>query len=127
MLEGEGGLKKTQPVDQLLYRQAVVLSVITMISYLLLGIDSIIVVLFGGMIAIINTCIQKWHIMMAAKYAKADPEKNLARIYRCIAERWVMTLLLFAIGFSLLSDAMLLLITFTAMQFVVLFGNLNRA
>lgn len=121
------GLVQVEPINQLLKWQIIVLVITVLIIFLWQGQLAAIAVLFGGGIAVVNTCLQKWHLHAAAKYAKADASKNLGRAYRCVAERWLMTITLFAIGFSVLTNSFMLLAGFIAMQFVVLFGNLNRA
>ena len=77
--------------------------------------------------AIANTLMQKWHLLAAEKFAKADASMNLGRAYRCVAQRWALTIVLFAIGFSMLrSSSLMLLVGFIVAQVVALFGNYNR-
>jgi len=121
------GLVKVGPINQLLKRQIFVLVIISLVLLLLQGTTASIAILFGGGIAVINTCLQKWHLHAAARFAGADAGKNLGRAYRCIAERWLMTIVLFAIGFSILTLPLMLLSGFIVMQLIVLFGNFNRA
>jgi len=83
--------------------------------------------LYGGGIAVGNTLLQRWHLFAAAKTAKADADKNLGRAYRCVAERWVLTIVLFAIGFLVFVPAEMLLAGFVVAQIAVLFGHRNRA
>jgi len=98
-----------------------------LIVFVWLGKIASIAYLYGGGIAVVNTLLQKWHLFAAAKTAKADANMNLGRAYRCVAERWVLTLLLFAIGFSVFVTAEMLLAGFVVAQLVVLFGHYNRA
>ena len=77
--------------------------------------------------AIANTLLQRWHLLAAGEFAKADAGMNLGRAYRCIAQRWALTIVLFAIGFSMLRDSsLMLLVGFIVAQVVALFGNYNR-
>lgn len=121
------GLVRSGPINQLLKRQVIALVITVLIVFLWQGNGAAIAVLFGGSIAVINTGLQKWHLHAAARVARADAGKNLGRAYRCVAERWLMTMVLFAIGFSVLAESAMLLAGFIVMQFVVLFGHLNRA
>jgi ATP synthase protein I len=84
---------------------------------------------FGSFIAIGNTLLTKWHLHQAAKTAGAYANKNLQRAYRCVAERWLFTIALFAIGFGIFAFKPFPLFGgFAVTQMVVLvFGNLNRA
>ena len=121
------GLVHIEPINHLLKWQIIVLALTVFIIFLWQGYLAAVAMLFGGSIAVINTCLQKWHLHAAVKYARADASKNLGRVYRCVAERWLMTVTMFVIGFSVLANSFILLAGFIAMQFVVLFGNLNRA
>lgn len=120
-------LVRAQPINRLLKLQLVVLVVTSLAFLLFQDVDSVLAYLFGGTIALLNTLLQKIHLYAAAKYAKADANKNLGRAYRCIAERWLLTIVLFAIGFLVFIPAESMLIAFIVMQVVVLFGNYNRA
>ena len=59
-------------------------------------------VLFGGGIVIINTLLLHWHHRRAARTAGIDVGKNMRIMYRAAAERFVITLALFAIGLGIL-------------------------
>ncbi len=121
------GLVRAEPINRLLKWQIVALVITAFLIFLWQGLLASIAVSFGAAIAVINTCLQKWHLHAAAKFAGADAGKNLGRAYRCVAERWIMTIVLFAIGFSVLTEDAWIVAGFAVMQFVVLFGNLNRA
>lgn len=121
------GLVRSEPINRLLKWQIITLVITALILFLWQGLLASIAVSFGAAIAVINTCLQKWHLHAAARFAGADAGKNLGRAYRCVAERWIMTIVLFAIGFSVITESILIMAGFIVMQFVVLFGNLNRA
>ena len=121
------GLVRVEPINHLLKLQIIALVITVSIIFLWQGMAASIAYCFGGGIAIANTLLQRWHLLAAAKFAKADAGKNLGRVYRCVAERWALTIILFAIGFSVLKpSAMMLLVGFIVAQVIVLFGNYNR-
>jgi len=120
-------LVRAQPINQLLKMQVVVLVITSLIVFFVRDNTNSLSFLYGGMIAVLNTLLQRWHLSASAKFAKADASKNLGRAYRCIAERWVMTIVLLAIGFKVLVPIEMMLAGFIAMQSVVLFGNYSRA
>lgn len=121
------GLVQVGPINQLLKKQVITLVITSLIIFLWQGYGASIAYLYGGGIAVVNTLLQRWHLYAAAKFAGADASKNLGRAYRCIAERWALTILLFAIGFVVIEPPIMLLAGFIVAQIVVLFGNLNRA
>jgi ATP synthase protein I len=121
------GLVKSEPINRLLKLQLTTLTVTVLVVFLLQGKWSGIAYLYGGSIALVGTLLQKWHLFAAAKYAGADAGKNLGRAYRCVAERWALTIVMFAIGFSMLTPALMLIVGFIVVQVVVLFVNLKRA
>jgi ATP synthase protein I len=120
-------LVRAQPINHLLKMQFMVLVITSLIVLCFHEINSVIAYLYGGVIAVFNTLLQRKHLYAAAKYAKADASKNLGRAYRCIAERWMLTIVLFAVGFLVLIPVKSMLAAFIIMQMVVLFGNYNRA
>ncbi|MBT3506040.1 MAG: ATP synthase subunit I [Piscirickettsiaceae bacterium] len=121
------GLVKAGPINQLLKWQSVTLAITVLIVFVWQGQTASIAYLYGGGIAVGNTLLQKWHLLAAAKTAKADASMNLGRAYRCVAERWALTIVLFAIGFTVFVPAEILLAGFVVAQVVVLFGHYNRA
>jgi ATP synthase protein I len=121
------GLVRVEPINHLLKLQVIALVIIVSIIFVWQGMSASIAYAYGGGIAIANTLLQRWHLLAAAKFAKADAGKNLGRAYRCVAERWALTIILFAIGFSVLKpSALMLLVGFIVAQVIVLFGNYNR-
>jgi ATP synthase protein I len=120
-------LVRAQPINYLIKLQVVVL-VLTIIFVLCFhSLSTAYAYSYGGVIAVFNSVLQRWHLYAAAKFAKADASKNLGRAYRCVAERWVLTIVMFAIGFILFTEDKTMLVGFIAMQAVVLFGNYYRA
>tara|TARA_R110002111_G_scaffold25832_5_gene56341 strand:- start:265 stop:645 length:381 start_codon:yes stop_codon:yes gene_type:complete len=126
-VKAKDGLVRTEPINHLLKLQIITLVIASLIVLVWQGTGASIAYLYGGAIAVANTLLQKWHLYAAAKYAKADASMNLGRAYRCVAERWALTIVLFAIGFSVFTSALTLLAGFIVAQIVVLFGNYNRA
>ena len=121
------GLVQIEPINQLFKRQVIVLVIIGFFIFLWQESQAVLAYLYGGAIALVNTLLQRWHLYASAKYAGADASKNLGRAYRCIAERWALTIILFAIGFTAIAPAQMILAGFIVAQIVVLFGNFKRA
>ena len=106
--------------------QVVILVVVSLFFLWLQGNSAAMASLFGCFIAIANTLLQRWHLIKAATQAKSDASLNLRKAYRCIAERWLLTIILFAVGFGVLALLPLPLMTgFIVTQLALLFGNLN--
>lgn len=121
-------LVRLQPVDAILKRQAGVLVVIFLAVFFWQGLAIAIAAVYGGLIAVSNTVLMRWHLMRAAKTAGADAGLNLRKAYSCVAQRWVLTFALFTIGFAVLALRPLpLLIGFIGLQLMLFFGHMNRA
>lgn len=121
-------LVRLQPVDAILKRQAGLLVVIFLAVFFWQGLAIAIAAVYGGLIAVSNTVLMRWHLMQAAKTAGADAGLNLRKAYSCVAQRWVLTFALFTIGFAVLALRPLpLLIGFIGLQLMLFFGHMNRA
>ncbi len=121
-------LVRLQPVDAILKRQAGLLVVIFLAVFFWQGLAIAIAAVYGGLIAVSNTVLMRWHLVQAAKTAGADAGLNLRKAYSCVAQRWVLTFALFTIGFAVLALRPLpLLIGFIGLQLMLFFGHMNRA
>ncbi|PHS25140.1 MAG: hypothetical protein COA83_06585 [Methylophaga sp.] len=121
-------LVRIQPINNLLKRQLVTLVAIVLILLLWQGSSAAIACFYGGMIAVANTLLQRWHLIDSAEYAKSDAGKNLRKAYSCILQRWIVTIVMFAVGFAVLKFPLLPLMTgFIVMQLALLFGIKNQA
>lgn len=121
-------LVRLQPVDAILKRQAGLLVVIFLAVFFWQGLAIAIAAVYGGLIAVSNTVLMRWHLLQAAKTAGADAGLNLRKAYSCVAQRWVLTFALFTIGFAVLALRPLpLLIGFIGLQLMLFFGHMNRA
>jgi ATP synthase protein I len=101
----------------------VLLALIVVIFLLFQGIEAAIAGCYGGLMVILNTLLQRWHLVKAAKTAKSDAALNLSKAYRCIAERWLLTIVLFAVAYAVLNLSVLPLVAgFVVMQFALIFG-----
>jgi len=119
---------RVQPINHLIKMQVVVLVVTVFIFLWWQGSSASIACFYGGGIAVANTLLQRWHLISSAKQAKSDASMNLRKAYRCVAERWLLTVVMFAVGFAVLILSPLPLMTgFIVTQLTLLFGNLNRA
>lgn len=121
-------LIRVQPINSLIRIQVVILALTVVIVLCLQGLSEATACLYGGGIVIANSLLQRWHLIGAANTAKSNAGMNLRKAYRCVAERWVLTILLFAVGFGVLKLApVYLMASFIVTQLALLFGNLNRA
>jgi len=120
-------LVRAQPINHVLRWQCVMLVLITLVGFVWQDVATAIALFYGAVIAIINTLLMKWHLHRAAYSARADAEKNLSKAYRCVVERWLTSLVLFAIGFAVLALSPLpLLIGFVLTQLMLFLGYTNR-
>lgn len=121
-------LVRVQPINDLIKIQVVLLVVTSLIILCYQEIGSVISYLYGGIMGVANTFIQRWHLIGSAKHARSDATMNLRKAYRCVLERWVLTVSMFAIGFGVLTLSFSYLMAgFIMTQLALLFGNLNRA
>lgn len=121
-------LVRLQPVDAILKRQAVGLVVLFLVLFVWHGFAIAIAAFYGGLIAVSNTGLMRWHLLSASRSAGADAGLNLRKAYSCVAQRWVLTFALFTIGFAVLAlQPLPLLIGFTGLQLMLFFGHMNRA
>lgn len=121
-------LIRVQPINSIIRIQVVVLVLTVVIVLCLQGFNAALASLYGGGIAVANSLLQRWHLIGAAKYAKSNASMNLRKVYRCVAERWLLTIFMFAIGFGVLElSPIYLMVSFIVAQLALLFGNLNRA
>lgn len=117
---------RVQPINRLLKMQVVMLIVIVLIFLWWQGNSAALASGFGCSIAIANTLLQRWHLISAAKKAKSDASMNLRKAYRCVVERWVLTIVMFIVGFAVLAMLPLpLMIGFIVTQLALLFGHMN--
>ena len=121
-------LTRVQPINHLVKMQVVMLVVTVLIALWWQGHSAAIACFYGGFIAIANTLLQRWHLIGSAKQAKSNAGMNLRKAYRCVVERWVLTIVMFAVGFAVLNFSPLPLMTgFIVTQLALLFGIKNRA
>jgi len=92
------------------------------------GFNASIACFYGGSIALANTLLQRWHLIGSATQAKSDAGMNLRKAYRCVIERWLLTIVMFAVGFAVLRlSAGPVMAGFIVTQLALLFGYFNRA
>jgi len=119
---------RVQPINHLLKMQVLVLVGIVLISLWWQGSEVAIACLYGGIIAVANTLLQRWHLIDSVEQAKSDAGKNLRKAYSCVAQRWILTIAMFAVGFAVLKFLPLPLMTgFIVTQMALLFGIKNQA
>ena len=83
-------------------------------------------VLYGGLIAIINSLQLLRHLRRAERIAGGDANRNVRVFYLCAMERLVMTIALFAIGLGALKLAPLPVMSgFILGQLALFFGSLK--
>ena len=71
--------------------------------WLLMGWKAGVALLYGVMVVLANGWLQRWQLQRAARIAGNIPAKNLRYLYRCAAERFIATVVLFAAGFGLMA------------------------
>ncbi|PHS31861.1 MAG: hypothetical protein COA95_05080 [Methylophaga sp.] len=119
---------RLQPINNLLKRQVVTLVGIVLILLYWQGSSAALACCFGGCIAIANTLLQRWHLIGSVEQAKSDAGKNLRKAYSCVVQRWVLTIVMFVVGFAVLKFlAMPLMTGFIVTQLALLFGIKNQA
>jgi ATP synthase protein I len=121
-------LVRAKPVNKILRVQLLALIVFALL-FSIYDMNSVLASVFGSFVAIANTLIIKKNLHQAAKNAGAYANKNLQSAYKCVAERWGITIALFAIGFGIFKfEPVPFMGSFALTQFVVLiFGQMNRA
>jgi len=83
-------------------KQALLTAILSGGFWVYSGIPAAQAVLYGGVIAVINSLIQLWHLHRADSSAGCDVRLNMRILYRCSFERLVSTTSLFAIGLGVL-------------------------
>jgi len=58
--------------------------------------------LFGGGITLNNVLLQQWHLRKAKRQARADAGHNLRIMMSCALQRFIATVVLFALGMGAL-------------------------
>jgi ATP synthase protein I len=123
-----GQLTQLQPLKRVLKWQATICLLITIFAAGSQGMHSAVSVGYGSIIVMVNTLLMIWHIWRAAKTAGADAEQNLSRAYRCVAERWLNAIVMFAVGMLVLKlNFTALMVGFIATQLMLFMGQTNRA
>jgi len=121
-------LVRLRPLKRIVKWQAAMLVLMVILSAWWQGTDAMVAIAFGGAISLFNTLLMIWHIRRAAETAGADAAKNLGRAYRCIAERWLSTIVMFGTGIAILElNITALMVGFVVMQLLLFIGNTNRA
>jgi len=72
------------------------------IAFYLEGGAGIAAVLFGGGITLNNVFLQYWYMRRAKRQARADAEHNLRLMMSCAIQRFIATIVLFALGMGAL-------------------------
>jgi len=83
--------------------------------------------LFGGMIVLLNTGLMMMHERRAAQRAGQDAQRILKYMYLCVVERFILALVLFAIGLVALKLLPLyLLLGFIAGQLAAFLNGISH-
>jgi F0F1-type ATP synthase assembly protein I len=82
--------------------QALLITVAMALAIWVSGLESALAVLYGGAMVMINTAVQQWGHFRASKIAGTDLGRNMRIIYRTAAQRFIVTLALFAVGIGVL-------------------------
>jgi len=116
------------PINAILKMQMMVLLALGLFYWGWQDAAAAIACVYGGGIALVGTGLQRWYLIRAVKSAGSDAGKNLGKVYRCMIDRWLITIVLFAVAFiklPLLPHP--LLIGFCITQLAVLFSFFSRA
>lgn len=70
--------------------------------WLAIGWQAAVAALYGSAVVLANGVLQRRQQNRAAQVAGLSPERNLRYLYRCAVERFIATVLMFAIGIGLL-------------------------
>ena len=111
--------------DRLLKTQAII-TIMTACIILWWQEDSSVAIaaFYGGSIAIINTLLQKWHLINSVKQVEAS--MVLRKVYLCAIQRWIASIIMFAIGFIVLKlPSVALLLGFIIVQLALLLAGLT--
>jgi len=91
------------------------------------GWGAAIAALFGGGITVLNTLLQLWQLRRVETKIGNGAERNMRFLYRCMVERFVATVGLFALGMGGLALPPLALISgFVVGQLPLLFVGLRK-
>ncbi|OOZ39395.1 hypothetical protein BOW53_11810 [Solemya pervernicosa gill symbiont] len=116
-----------QVIYRQLWIQALLVTTVSLLFLLIGGWKAAAIALYGGSITIINTLLQLWHTVRAFKTAGASPERNIMILYRCVIERYVVTIALFALAVGALKlDFLPLMIGFVVGLMALFFGGIKR-
>lgn len=121
-------LARLQPLQRIVKWQVITLVLMIILFAWWQGVEAALAAGFGAFVALINTLLMIWHIRRAVETARADAGKNLSRAYRCVAERWLSTIVMFGTGIILLElHVTALMAGFIAAQLMLFMGHTNRA
>ncbi|MGM0595069.1 MAG: ATP synthase subunit I [Pseudomonadota bacterium] len=82
--------------------QALMLGVLVLVFHFGMGWQAAVAVIYGSAIVALNHLMQVRQLRRADRIAGLSPERNLRYLYRCAAERFMATVVMFAAGFFLL-------------------------
>ncbi len=85
--------------------QIYLVATITLIAYFIAGQENAQSSLFGGFIVLCNTWLSVRRLGWAEQLAKTNPGRELAVVYQTAIQRFVITLVLFAVGMGVLKLA----------------------
>ena len=103
-------------VRRLLIVQLTLTSIIAF-YYLIFNTNSIFAALYGGSITLVATLLMAWRIARAGEVAAADKQQGYMEIYIGAIQKFILTLVLMAIGMGYLRlDPLAILISFSITQ-----------
>jgi ATP synthase protein I len=106
--------------------QLVSLLIMTLLFALLSGTGGFLAALYGGVMVIINTLLLLWHSARAERLEQQDAGQNFRIIVRCVLERFVITVALFALGLWRIGlEPLPLISSFAAGQLLFVIGGIR--
>ncbi len=108
---------------KLIKNQMIIILLITILSIIFFDLEVLYSCLYGGIIALSGTLISSWRITRAGNTEK---HQGYIEIYLGAFQKYILTLLLFAIGIGGLNlSAIPMIVTFSMGQFAYLFINVD--
>jgi len=104
-------------VRRLLIVQIIITSFIALVYLVLLGSDGLFAAFYGGCITLSGTLLMAWRIARAGEVAATEKQHGFIEIYIGAIQKFILTLVLMAIGMGYLKlDPLAILVCFAATQ-----------
>jgi len=113
-------------VRRLLTIQFIIMLVVAAIYLILESFNGFLAALYGGSITILSTLLISWRISRAGEVASNEQQQAYLEVYIGAIQKFVLTLILMAIGMGYLKlNALAILICFAATQLSFVFNKVD--